>query len=98
MTVGVGDSFASIIGSRFGRTHYPGSRKTVEGTLGLIVSQLVVFAILSCGFNVFSLFDLNNFVFVCIGVLASGFVEAFSVDNDNLVLPLVVYPFLYLVK
>ncbi len=98
MTVGIGDSFASLIGSRFGRTKYPFSKKSLEGTLALICSQLLVFYILSARFELFDLFALPNFLFISISVVASGFVEAFSVDNDNLVLPLVVYPFLYLVQ
>jgi dolichol kinase len=98
MTVGIGDSFASLVGSKFGRLKYPFSKKSFEGTLALVFSQLVVYYVLSGCFGVFQLFEWLNFLFVAISLLASAFIEAFCVDNDNLVLPIVVYPFLYLVR
>lgn len=41
LALGVGDSMASYVGTRLGRTHWPGTAKTVEGTAAA-VSAIVV--------------------------------------------------------
>lgn len=97
ITVGIGDSFASIIGSRYGRHKFFGAKKSVEGSLALIVSQILVFLFLDY-LSLFNLYNLNNILFVLVSLLLSSYVEAFTCDNDNLILPIVVYPFLKLIK
>ncbi|KAG9324405.1 hypothetical protein KVV02_004425 [Mortierella alpina] len=39
--LGVGDAMASIVGKRFGRHRWPGTIKTVEGTLAFVVSVMI---------------------------------------------------------
>ncbi|KAG0210202.1 hypothetical protein BGX28_009507 [Mortierella sp. GBA30] len=39
--LGVGDAMASIIGKRFGRHRWPGTVKTVEGTIAFVASVMV---------------------------------------------------------
>ncbi|KAG0050732.1 hypothetical protein BGZ83_004479 [Gryganskiella cystojenkinii] len=39
-SLGVGDAMASIIGKRFGRRRWPGTIKTVEGTIAFVVSVM----------------------------------------------------------
>ena len=97
LTVGVGDSFASIFGSALGKHKLFGSKKSLEGTMALIFSQLVVFFILS-HFGLVNFDDGNNVLYAGISLILSGYAEAFTTDNDNLILPLVVYPFLLLIK
>ncbi|KAI9136656.1 hypothetical protein BKA69DRAFT_1033397, partial [Paraphysoderma sedebokerense] len=41
VTLGIGDTMASIIGQRYGRIRYPNSKKTVEGTIGFILGSLL---------------------------------------------------------
>ena len=97
ITVGIGDSFASIIGTKYGAHRYLGSKKSLEGTLALALSQIVTFILLHA-FHLFNMFDANNLLFVLTSVILSSFTEAFTNDNDNFVLPMVVYPFLRLIK
>ncbi|KAF8932389.1 hypothetical protein EDD21DRAFT_340309 [Dissophora ornata] len=39
--LGVGDAMASIVGKRFGRYRWPGTIKTVEGTIAFVVSVMM---------------------------------------------------------
>ncbi|KAF9432398.1 hypothetical protein BGZ76_010851 [Entomortierella beljakovae] len=39
--LGVGDAMASIIGKRYGRHRWPGTIKTVEGTIAFVVSVMI---------------------------------------------------------
>ncbi|KAF9108077.1 hypothetical protein BGX27_008489 [Mortierella sp. AM989] len=39
--LGVGDAMASIIGKRFGKNRWPGTIKTVEGTIAFVVSVMM---------------------------------------------------------
>ncbi|KTW30291.1 hypothetical protein T552_00766 [Pneumocystis carinii B80] len=40
LCLGFGDSVASIIGKKFGRLHWPNSKKTVEGTIAFVLAVL----------------------------------------------------------
>ena len=97
LTVGVGDSFASIFGSALGKHKLFGSKKSLEGTVALVFSQLGVFFVLS-HYGLVNFDDGNNIIYAGISLMLSGYAEAFTTDNDNLILPLVVYPFLSLIK
>jgi dolichol kinase len=39
--LGVGDAMASIVGKRFGRHRWPGTIKTVEGTIAFVLSVMI---------------------------------------------------------
>lgn len=39
-----------------------------------------------------------NLFFVILNLIMSGYVESFTKDNDNLILPVVIYPLLNLIK
>jgi len=41
ISVGIGDSFASIIGSKIGVHKWPGSKRTLEGSLAGLVAQFI---------------------------------------------------------
>ncbi|KAJ2855485.1 dolichol kinase [Coemansia erecta] len=89
LTLGVADTAASLVGTRFGRRKWPGSPKTLEGSAAFAASLcaaagLVLFAMVdgqSMG-NVLLLFAL------CIGLAV---LEALTEQNDNLVVPLSMY-------
>lgn len=89
LSIGIGDTAASYIGSNFGSTKWPGSNRTVEGTIACFTSQLTVtlflmfFDYLPC--NLLSLFR-NVLV---IGV--TSVIESKTDQVDNMVLPLVHY-------
>lgn len=38
LSLGFGDAAASLIGKRYGRWHWPGTKKTVEGTIAFIIA------------------------------------------------------------
>lgn len=38
LSLGFGDATASLVGKRFGRCKWPGTKKTVEGTLAFIIA------------------------------------------------------------
>lgn len=59
LTIGIGDTTASIVGSKWGKHKWNGSHKSIEGTLACIIAQLIVII----GFTIVGKFDLfvNNF-------------------------------------
>lgn len=87
ISVGIGDSAASIIGSKFGKMHWPGSPKTLEGTLAFILSQVIVASILDA-------LSLG----VVIAVVIVGLVEARTDQVDNLVLPILMFSIITLLS
>lgn len=40
LTIGIGDTSASIVGSKWGKNQWVGSHKTIEGTIACIIAQL----------------------------------------------------------
>lgn len=89
LTVGIGDTVASVVGTRFGTHKWsPESSKTIEGSVGAFLAQsicLIVFAI-SGQVNV------RGILFPTIALAITTYVEAKTDQIDNLVLPLVAYP------
>ncbi|KAK2705089.1 hypothetical protein QYM36_017211 [Artemia franciscana] len=87
LTLGVGDTAAGLVGVYFGRNRWPGTKKTIEGTIACVVSQLVfVYTI-----QQFAPDFVNGYTWTKIATAASAaaLVEAFTTQVDNLVLPLV---------
>ncbi|KAK7116693.1 dolichol kinase-like [Littorina saxatilis] len=84
ISLGIGDTVACVVGMRYGNTKWPGTKKSVQGTLASVFAQLV-FIIFS--FYVGWLENLSwlNTVFA---VLVSSVFEAFVSQIDNLVLSL----------
>ena len=79
LSIGVGDSFGALVGLTFGRCRWPGSNRTIEGTLALACSMLV------------SMYFFTNNVdqsLIIITVLVA-LLEAATDQVDNLVLPVV---------
>ncbi|KZV97450.1 hypothetical protein EXIGLDRAFT_832857 [Exidia glandulosa HHB12029] len=85
LSLGVGDAMASIVGKRLGRRRWSAaSGKTLEGTVAFVVSVVL------CGLALRALGLVEGFsMWRYAGVaLAGGLLEALSVQNDNLTLPL----------
>lgn len=49
LSVGIGDSFAGLIGSLYGRHLFPGTNKSVEGMVANALSQFVTIGLLMLG-------------------------------------------------
>ncbi|ORX61115.1 hypothetical protein BCR36DRAFT_365699 [Piromyces finnis] len=89
LALGVGDTMASIIGYRYGKTHWPKSKKTVEGTCGFIASITLFVLITNIIYNYgYSFIQWIKFILF---VILTGLLEAESNQNDNLILPLFLF-------
>jgi dolichol kinase len=90
LSIGVGDTFASVIGSKIGWHKWQKkSDKSVEGTLASIIGQCIFLY----GLKYFEFLDLNTrLTALCgIAVISNALVEAFTDQVDNLVLPILTY-------
>ncbi|XP_034943028.1 dolichol kinase [Chelonus insularis] len=92
LSLGIGDATASIVGTLWGKHKWSGTNKSIEGTIGCILSQLVViYGLAILGFVSNGWFTLLKSTLAVIGV---SLVEAQTNQIDNLVLPLLLYIFL----
>ncbi|KAI9057214.1 hypothetical protein FKP32DRAFT_1584185 [Trametes sanguinea] len=93
LVLGVGDALASVAGKRIGRHRwFAANPKTVEGSAAFAASACACAWLLRvCG--LVEQFSIGRYVVV--GCLAAG-LEAFSVQNDNLTLPLYMWAMLVL--
>lgn len=69
----------------------------MEGSVAMVLSQLIFYLILF-KIGLVDLTDTWNLFFIILNLIISGYIESFTNDNDNLILPVVVYPFLNLIK
>ncbi|KAH9945311.1 uncharacterized protein BXZ73DRAFT_38502 [Epithele typhae] len=85
LVLGVGDALASIVGKRLGRFRWSAANpKTVEGSAGFVLSVCACAGLLrACG--LVEPFEMGRFA---VAAALAGCLEAFSVQNDNLTLPL----------
>ncbi|XP_030385369.1 dolichol kinase [Scaptodrosophila lebanonensis] len=89
LAVGVGDTAASVVGSKLGRIKWGKSNRSVEGTIAFVVSVLLATLLLQLtGFLPMTQAKWFATVFAA---LNTGLVEAFTDQVDNLVLPLIFY-------
>eukprot|EP00833_Pecoramyces_ruminatium_P008166 jgi/Orpsp1_1/1182198/evm.model.c7180000080299.2 len=80
---------ASIIGYRYGKTHWPKSKKTVEGTCGFIAS-IIIFIFITSIFYSYE-YTIVQWIKFMLFVILTGLLEAESNQNDNLILPLFLF-------
>ncbi|KAJ8718374.1 hypothetical protein PYW08_002611 [Mythimna loreyi] len=86
LSIGVGDTAASWFGSKYGFNKWADGKKSVEGTVFNILSQVAVVY----GLQLFELLDVPKALFrVIVTATISGLVEAKTDQVDNLILPLV---------
>lgn len=84
ISLGVGDSLASIIGGKWGRKFWPGTNKTLEGTIAFIGSTLLTALIFKRNLGYFENISYQNLSTVC---ALCGLLEGNSVLNDNILIP-----------
>uniref|UniRef100_V5GRV4 dolichol kinase n=2 Tax=Kalmanozyma brasiliensis (strain GHG001) TaxID=1365824 RepID=V5GRV4_KALBG len=88
LVLGVGDSLASIVGRRYGRTYWPGgSSKTVEGTVAFVTSIMASAWLLRLVGWCEQFSSIKYFTVVA----SLGLLEGVSDQHDNLVLPIFGY-------
>jgi dolichol kinase len=89
LSVGIGDTFASVIGSKIGRHKWGNSIKSVEGTIASIVAQgLFIYGLYAIDFLQL---DLKLAALCGIAVISNALIETFIHQVDNLVLPILTY-------
>ncbi|GAA6024759.1 hypothetical protein JCM10207_008888 [Rhodosporidiobolus poonsookiae] len=84
LVLGIGDSMASIIGKLLGRHRWPGTPKTVEGTLALILSVVGS----AWFFRLIGIVEHFSVPRYLLATTLAALLEAASAQNDNLVLPI----------
>ncbi|XP_018566996.1 dolichol kinase [Anoplophora glabripennis] len=90
LSIGVGDTAASIIGSNYGKHFWPGSKKTVEGTVACILAQIGLVRLLMY-FDALEYLSFGQNIRLYLAILVGSIVEARTTQIDNLVLPLLMY-------
>ncbi|XP_053965754.1 dolichol kinase isoform X1 [Anastrepha ludens] len=89
LTIGFGDTAASVVGSKFGRIKWRNSNKSLEGTLAFVL--ITTLAILC--FNYFGLITMSTSKWLTAGIatVTTALVEAHTDQIDNLTLPIIFY-------
>jgi dolichol kinase len=93
ISIGIGDTFASIVGSKFGKHKWWNRNKSVEGTLAGILSQFIFLYMMNLT-GYFLTMNQRKMIICSIAVIMNSLVEAFTDQIDNLVLPLITYTIL----
>ncbi|CAO0796583.1 unnamed protein product [Mucor circinelloides] len=100
LSLGFGDAAASIVGKRFGRYRWPGTKKTVEGTAAFIIavffsSWLIVYSSALVGVDGASRYVASagrgEWLNYSVVITLTALLEAFSTQNDNIIIPLYMY-------
>ncbi|GEQ72332.1 hypothetical protein JCM33374_g6019 [Metschnikowia sp. JCM 33374] len=86
VALGLGDSFASIIGKRFGKNKWKGESKTVEGTLTYIVVTFLSFVFIDF-YILPEAARVKNWENIFIVALVGGAIEGSASLNDNVLIP-----------
>lgn len=89
LSIGIGDTAASFIGSNYGQTKWPGSNRTIEGTIACFLAQ-VGFVSLWTYYGILT-DDLMSLIKSFVAIALTSLLEAKTDQVDNLVLPLVLY-------
>ncbi|CDO93768.1 unnamed protein product [Kluyveromyces dobzhanskii CBS 2104] len=84
ISLGVGDSLASIVGKKLGRFRWPNTLKTFEGTFAFIAATTIATVTMKSHFDFFTEISTSNMVIVC---FLAGILEGNSTLNDNLLIP-----------
>ncbi|KAL4002939.1 Cytidylyltransferase family protein [Acanthocheilonema viteae] len=93
-TVGVGDSLSAIVGSQYGRLHWPKSQKTVEGSVAFALGQFT-FSILICLYYLKCDIGIYHLLRILFCSLICALFEAGLPAMDNIILPVIAYLILF---
>ncbi|CAF1042046.1 unnamed protein product [Didymodactylos carnosus] len=84
VTIGIGNSCASIFGSKIGKHKWPNTKRSFEGTLANLLSQFL-FIIVLWTFDILPYTHLN-LVVISAGITLICLIETFCRDIDNLII------------
>lgn len=84
LSLGIGDTMASVVGKRFGRCRWPGGVKTVEGTLAGIASQMLF--LWSLHHKGFLFLPEERWLPVSMAIISGSVLEGWTTQIDNIVL------------
>ncbi|KAI9258759.1 hypothetical protein BDA99DRAFT_100816 [Phascolomyces articulosus] len=105
VALGFGDAAASLVGKRLGRHRWPGTKKTVEGTMAFVVAVYVSSLLIMYASALIGISSASHYVTLVgrgewgsffITSLLTGLLEAFSSQNDNIMIPLYIYSMILL--
>lgn len=88
ISIGVGDTFASVIGQKFGSFKWKGSNKSVQGTVAFIFSSLLAAAVvdhLNKGNAQYT--SIGNWENFLVAIILGGVLEGVADLNDNYLIP-----------
>ena len=91
LSLGIGDTFSAIIGSKFGRFKWTDTKKTMEGTAAAVLSQIGFLCLIYrfvAGGEVTWVAASAWFLLIALNSL----LETFTHQVDNLVLSLLLFP------
>lgn len=93
LSIGIGDTMASVVGTWVGKYKWPKTKKTFEGTTACIVSQMwIIFLLIHSGY----IYNTQpNIAKAGFAIVTTSLVEALTDQIDNLVLPLIMYIILF---
>ncbi|XP_046453406.1 dolichol kinase-like isoform X2 [Daphnia pulex] len=90
VSLGIGDTAASIGGTLWGKNKFPGSSKSIEGTVCSILAE-ILFLVIMFHLGVFGDSPRLPWLSFIGAAVVTSLVEACTTQVDNLVLPLVMY-------
>lgn len=88
ISIGFGDTAASVVGSKFGRHKFRGSKKTYEGALAAVIAQTIASIGLWQHLNPGATLSGAEIVALLVISSAVALIEATTNQVDNLILPL----------
>lgn len=86
VTLGLGDSLASIVGKKYGKIKWKSGQRTLEGTITFMVVTFVSFVVIDC----YILPEENrvkNWENTFIVAMVAGILEGSATLNDNILIP-----------
>lgn len=93
--MGIGDALASTVGKKYGTLKWPGLKKSVQGSAafiaGLYFISVLTFDVGLVNFHLFLACTLCGKKKAWCLIIFVGLLEAFSEQNDNLIIPLYYY-------
>lgn len=84
ISLGIGDSLASIVGKKIGKYRWPGSPKTIEGTVAFVISTFLACGLLQSYLGYFQGVSFTTIFAMC---FLSAVLEGNSCLNDNILIP-----------